>query len=107
MQLGPESERPTKVRVFRDDAGAIQQERLKLTDEEWQEHIQRGIDHDNKKKEYAKTKYLDDREEAYKKEIYPRMDEARLKESLENDSTLVNELRVKKADIDAKYPAPA
>ncbi len=107
MQLGPESERPSKVRVFRNKDEEIIQERTPLSDDEWREHIQRGIDHKNEQAELAKTKYLSDREDEYKKEIHPKMDEARLKESLEGDGSLMAQLKAKKAEIDAKYPAPA
>lgn len=103
MQLGPESERPTKA-----IATPIGEptKHVPVTDDEWRAIKQKQVDHENKQKELAATKHLRDREAAYKKEIYPQIDEARMN-AMFGDETLQNALKQKKEEIDARFPEPA
>lgn len=56
-----------------------------------------------KKKEYYKF----EREKAYKQEIYPHLDNAKMLAELENDNSKMNELKAKKQEIDARHPGPS
>lgn len=106
MNLGPESERPEKLKVFKNEKGKIEQKRIFLTDDEWRDYLRREQEHNNKMAELAKTQHLRDREEAYKQEIYPHMDNAKMLAELENDTTKMDELKAKKIEIDNRFPEP-
>lgn len=60
----------------------------------------------DKQAQLAETQYLRDREREYEKQIYPYQEKAIMEANLENNTTLLDELRDKKAAIDAEYPAP-
>lgn len=107
MELPDENLRPQKLKVFKDDEGQIKQQRVKLNDDEWRDYLQREQEHNKKMAELAKTQHLLDREEAYAKEIYPFMDNAKMLAELENDTTKMDELKAKKIEIDNRFPEPA
>jgi hypothetical protein len=104
MALPPESERPYKA-IATPPGEPTKHE--PLTDEEWMEHLDRIAIHNDQMAEQAKVQYSIDRQAAYEKEIYPRLDEAKMKAELEGDSSLKDELKAKKIEIDSRFPPPA
>lgn len=106
MNLGPESERPTKSRCRKGADGKFFQERVKVTDEEWREHIQREQNYQALLAEKAKTKHLDDREAAYREEVYPMLDKALAMKELDGDPSLMDELKAKRQAIKERFPEP-
>ena len=103
MKLPDESLRPTRAIATPPNEPT---KRLKFSDEEWLAHIKDEADHKVKMAELAKTQYLRDRKAAYEKEINPFLSEAQSKSLLDNDDSLVKELRAKKLAIEAKFPQP-
>lgn len=103
MQLGPESERPKKAVATPPGQPTLH---VPVTDDEWREMLQRDEEHNRMMAERAATQYKMDREEAYKAEIYPLMDEARMNSGF-GDDTLLNALKKKKEEIDARFPESA
>jgi len=106
MNLGPEDQRPHRTVLRKHSDGSLHQSRVPLTDEEWAELKERGRVHAELMAEKAKSKYLEDREDAYKEEIYPFMDNARMLAELEGDKSKLDELKKKKKDIDDRFPKP-
>lgn len=105
MKIGPEEERPYHLKVYRDaKTREIKQKKVPFTDSEWQHKIEKSKKLEERKKELTKTQYLRDREEAYKQEIYPHLDNAKMLAELEGDRTKLDELKAKKQEIDNQYP---
>lgn len=104
MELPDESLRPHKAVATPPGEPTL---RVPLSDDEWREHLQREIDFEAKKAEAAKTQHLRDREEAYKKEVYPFLEEAMAAKELDGNPKLMNELKAKRKEIRDRFPEPA
>lgn len=102
MSLPPEHLRPNKAVAYKDGTS----KHVPLSDEEWREYLDRQDAHAAKMAERNKSQYKLDREEAYKKEIYPFLDEAKAMQELDGDSSLMDELKAKRAAIKARHPEP-
>lgn len=104
MGIGEEKDRPHKTVVYRDIDNTFKEKKQPLSDDEWEDYLQREHEHAVLIEQLAATEYLRKREAEYDLEITPKMNEAIMKSQLENDNSLLNELRDKKKAIDDKYP---
>lgn len=101
MILGPESERPTKAKATGYGKPTIY---VPLNDEEWADFIKRQEDHEKAEQLRLANQYLVDREEAFAREIYPYIDEAKAAKELDDDPRKIEQLKEKRAEIRRRFP---
>ena len=76
------------------------------TDAEIADFKQRQVDHEAAQTEYAKVKYLDDRKNDVLWPQQAELNDALIDMHVKGDSTKMDALKARIAQVEAKYPAP-